>query len=424
MATKKAKGADEAPKKTADKKGASEAPKKKSVLELVKGMEEGRDITHIELRESRSYLSTGCLTLNLIMGGGYYGGRVLQVFGPEHSGKSTLMYTSAADLHRAGVLTLFFDHEGTTDPKYIKTLGMDISAKSPLFRYYKPKDGNHTYHMMFDLMNALEDQSEGLPQVCFVIDSIATMPAAKEMEEPESKRPALRASMHSDWWGKLKTLVSRKHVAVIAVNQVRSTVGMAYGNPETIPGGNAWKFSTDNLVRVSRVGKHVEVDGDMFQTMRFKTIKNKNFIPSQGAEVYLHLGKGIDPASDVITFCKLTGIFHKDGKLPALTGLHADVDGTYKSAADLESAIRESRATFYEHCSALIASGKAQEMYMEKKRNKGAAGESATVTEVGGFDGTYDEAAEDVDSEGPVPEPDEAEAAAAIAKLKKKKNKS
>lgn len=379
------------------KKAAAPEPSaaKSNLLSLITGLEKDKGVRHIELRpRDADYLSTGCLTLDLIMGGGYYGGRVLQTYGPPGAGKSSIAYMSAGQLHRRGVMTLFFDHEGTTDAKYIKTLGMDLSNTDPLVRYYRPKDGVETYEMMLKVMQGIDDCDGGIPQVCFFIDSIATMPTRGEMEDWESnKRMAQRASMHSEWMGRLRTLVSKKNVSVNAINQIRANPS-PYAAPETRPGGNAWEFATDNLLKIKK-GKPVEVEGEVYQPMKFKTEKNKNFISHQEAEVHLNLGRGIDPASDVIQFLKLTGCLTKVGKKLVITGLNGKLDGLeFLGASALERAIREEHAevranpslaedSIYHACSQLLLNGDAIKKYMAEKKTtvaKGTEDEDAATT--------------------------------------------
>ncbi len=407
----------------------------KNVLSLFGKLEKEKKVHAIELRqkEEADYLSAGSLTLSLIMGGGYYGGQVFQIYGPAGVGKSSLVYSAAAFLHKLGIPTVFFDHEGTTDAAYIDTLGMDRSNKDPVLTYYRPESGNGTYEMIIAACNQLPDKHYGLPQLVIFIDSVATMAERNEFKLEESKRPAVRASMHSKYWGMLKGLLTRKHVSLVATNQVRSNVGNPYQSPESIPGGNAWQFSTDNLVRIGR-GKQIELDdGGVFQMTRFKTHKNKNFIPMQEAEVFLHLGQGFDPANDAMTFAKKAGYLTKDAKGLTISGLdkfnldiqmknvekaltkakkeevdaftkkakelvaakdfsgaldlimkflgvtRLKIDGKYPSPAALETIIRKQRAdgtnTFFNACYAALANGEAVKRYRNSKDKTKASDE-------------------------------------------------
>ena len=394
--------------------------KKKSLLELVSGVEKDKGIRNIDLvPRYDDFLTTGCLSLDLIMGGGYFGGRVLQIYGPPGSGKSTLATAAGKALQGQNVMTLFRDHEGTVDPTYAdalaRSVGFDPSnTNGGLFRYSRPKDGVETYELMLDILQGLDDVDSGPPQLAFMIDSVATMPTRGEMENwEENKRMAQRASMHSEWWGRLRTLISKKNVAVVAVNQIRANPS-PYAPPEVRPGGNAWEFATDNMVKVKK-GKPIEVMGEVFQPMKFRTEKNKNFISHQECEVFLNLGKGIDPASDVLEFLRLTGCYSKKQsgrrKVPVIEGLGKDFDAEYESAAKLEEVIRTERKnvmkdpskisdTLWGACNALLKSGKAREMYMAHKssaNSEATEDEDSATTKATSVTGPEDEAADDSD---------------------------
>lgn len=328
--------------------------------------EEHTEAIELRVKQPEHFLSTRSLVIDLMLGGGFYGGQVFQIYGVEHAGKSTLLYSCAASIRQLGIPMLFFDHEGTTDKAYVNNLGLDIEARDGIFRYYRPKHGDATYRMIMRLIDSFPDRSFGLPALAIFIDTIATMPTEGEMELEESKRPALRATMHSIWWGKLKTMLANKHVALIAANQVRSNAGALYTSPEVIPGGNAWKFATDSLLRVGR-GKVVELpNGSHFQEMRLKTYKNKNAVAHEEAKIHLHLGQGIDPASDALTFCKKLGIFVSEkNKPPVIRGLAPALDKSYPSLETLEGMIRDpvEGASFYAACRQLLSSGEAVARY-------------------------------------------------------------
>lgn len=425
MATKKTPKASadaDAAKASTAKSGSKE---KKSLLDIISGIEKEKGVKNVDLVSRGSdYLSTGCLSLDLIMGGGFFGGRVLQIYGPPGSGKSSLALMAGKALQRKKIITLFRDHEGTTDHEYANSLAKSIGfdpreTNGGYFRYSRPKDGVETYELMLSILQSLDDCNGGPPPVAFMIDSVATMPTRGEMEDWEkNKRMAQRATMHSDWWGRLRSLISAKNAALIAVNQIRANPS-PYAAPETRPGGNAWEFSTDNLVKVKK-GKPVEVNGEVYQPMKFKTEKNKNFISHQECEVFLNLGKGIDPASDVLQFLKLIGCYTKvqigKKKFPAIVGLGKDFDGDFKSAAALEDVIREERAaslndpelipqTLFGACEALLRSGEARTRYMDekKKAKEPAEGEenedSATTKQTSVTGSNEEELDSDDDSE-------------------------
>lgn len=400
-------------KKPASAGGDKSSPKQKSVLDIFKAVEKNHGVHHIDLQQATAedFLSTGCFSLNLILGGGYFGGRVLQYFGPPGAGKSSIAYTSAGELHASNVLTAIFDHEGGLDRAYASRLGVSYDNKNPLLRYFKPTHGPEAYRLMQDVLMALPDKHSGAPQAAFIIDSIAQMPTQQEIEDPTNKSngmPARRAAMHSIYMGRLRTLISKKHVAVVAINQFRK--GMSQWQPETRPGGQAWEFATDNLVKV-RKGKSIEVNGVHYQPMIFKTLKNRNFNPLQECQVALRLGMGIDPASDVIEFLKLTGLFRKIGKGKdakfVIEGLDTyatpefkklgkgHLDGIWSVAglAELEETIREQTDTNKPYYTgavrALLASGEATKMYLAERKKappKEKAKKGESTDEVGAED--------------------------------------
>jgi recombination protein RecA len=355
----------------------------KDVFALMGKLETEQDFHSIELqtKEIADFLSTGCLSLDVSLGGGYYGGQVFQLYGAEHCGKSTLGYSTAAYLSQNGIPVAIFDHEGTTDRAYTEQPGIGLNYD--LVRYFRPDTGEEAYNFMVDFCMQLPNKHSGKPQAVIFIDTIAAMTPQKWLDDPENKQPAIQGAMHSKGWARFQTLMTNKHVSVVAMNQIRSNVGNPYQSPESLPGGNAWKFATSNLVRIGRGKTEETADGEMYQLMRFKTQKNKNFIPLREAQVHLHLGYGIDPASDVCEMAKMAGYFFKrkrhkktkkwiyatEGKgLPTLRGLDKfvpGVDGDYASLPALHEKIREQGKTgdIYRACRMAIESGEAIERY-------------------------------------------------------------
>jgi len=426
----------------ATKKQADEAKKSMSAKDVMAVMgklneEKGKKAIELEVKKAEDFCSTGLLPLDLIMGGGYYGGQVFQFFGPAHSGKSTLGYTSAGWLTGdAGIPTAFFDHEGTTDRAYTVRLGMNYD----MVMYFRPATGEWTYEWIDEFCNKLPDKHSGLPQAVMFIDTVRAMKPQKYVDDPDNKQPAIPASMHSKGWDKIQTLITNKHVSVVAANQIRSNVGNPYGSAEKVPGGNAWEFATTNLVRVARGGKNVELpDGRVFQPVKFKTYKNKNFIPMQECEVHLELGVGWDIASEVIEFCKLAGYYLrrkgnqivKKGGLPSLRGLSKYVDGAdgdFKSSSDLEDTIRAQgrQGPIYRACRLALSSGDAIELYRNAKKRVESEDEeidllSVKRTKQDALDGATnpyegdDEDGEDEDDSESISDQDEPEEAAEAA---------
>ena len=312
----------------------------------------------LEMPESHSFIANGFVTHN-----------------------SSLGYTSAGwATGVAGIPTAFMDHEGTTDKAYTIRLGMDYNK----VLYERPETGEWTYDWIDDFCQKLPDKHSGKAQAIVFIDTIKMMKPQKWLDDPQNKMPAQQASMHHRGWARIGTLLSNKHVSIVAANQVTSNVGNPYGAAEVVPGGNAWEFATTNLVRVGRDGKNIELpDGRVLQPVKFKTYKNKNFIPMQECTVHLDLGRGFDIASDVIGFCKMAGYFDKRDRTPSgkpkgpplLRGLDKFVPGVdqqYKSAAELEAAIYEGGrdGPIFRACQMALRSGDAIERYMKMRRDE------------------------------------------------------
>lgn len=253
-------------------------------------------------------LSVGSLAIDLALGGGYPSGRIIQFYGPAHSGKSTSLYSSAALAQKRRIGGVFYDFEGTTDRVYVENPGIDMNmGPDARLRYYRPGSGVEAYENMLEILLGLPDKSSGPPQLMFMIDTIAEMSAPGETK---NNQPARRAAMHSKWLtANIKPLIAKKHCTVLAANQVRASMNM-YGDPQSIPGAAAWAFGTDSLVSF-RGGKKVSHDGAWFAPVTVKTRKNKNFVSEQETTVYMRLGYGYDPASDVVAFLKMTGLAKK-----------------------------------------------------------------------------------------------------------------
>jgi len=312
----------------------------------VEGVEDAGEqpVFDVEMPETHSFIANGFVTHN-----------------------STLGYTSAAYLTGLGIPVAILDYEGTTDRKYTEQPGIGVNYSR--VRYFRPKTGEIGYDFIYNFCDSLPDKHAGLPQAVIFIDTVAAMLPQVWVDDPRNKQPGRDAAMHSLGWKRIQTLISNKHVSIVAMNQIRANVGNPYQAPENLPGGNAWKFATTNLVRVGR-GKSVDTpDGRSLQLMRFKTQKNKNFIPLQEVQIHLNLGVGIDIASDVLNFCKLAGYLVKRGKLPSIVGLDPSVDMDFKSGSHFEQVLQEQgrEGPIYQMCRSKLINGEAIKKYRESK---------------------------------------------------------
>jgi recombination protein RecA len=381
-AKKKAAAKPSAKKKAAKTTDTKEKKKELSVLDVFKSVERSREVRHIDLHQATQadFLSTGILSLDLILGGGYFGGRILQFYGPAGAGKSSVAFMTAGRLHKQKILTGFWDFEGTLDRAYCERLGMDYDN----VRYYRPAHGPEGYKQMLDIVVQLKDMNGGPPQAAIIIDSVAAMSPAEMIEDVDNKvnnMPARQAAMHSKWMNALKPYIAKKNIALIAINQIRA--GMSMYKPESRPGGNAWEFATDNMIKVKK-GESVQVGGQVYQPILFKTLKNKNFIPLQECTVMLALGIGIDPASDVMEFLRLTGVKKKVGSgkdaRVVIKGLdkyapHGEkLDGTWPKAefGQVEQLVRDQclgdEPAYYTAVQNFLRSGDAKVAYMEEAK--------------------------------------------------------
>ncbi len=418
--------------KKESKDSKSEAPK--SALDLMRSLQKEKKVRHIPLRSIRptDFLSFGCLSADLITGGGFLGNEVTQIFGPAGVGKSSTGYMATGSVVRHNVPCQMHDHEGTTKKDYREKLSRISGDQEEYWQYLRPQHGPESYDLIHSLLKQLPDKDEGLPQACFFIDSVAMMPTQNEMEDwSKDKRLAQRATMHSEWWPRIKGLLARKHVAMVAINQIKANPGPFGGIVR--PGGNAWEFNTDNLIQVSGSKGRIEVDGDTYQDLTFKTWKNKHYGSAHECTVFLHLGHGIDPASDVIQFLKLVGMYElvQNGrkKVPLITGLDkyangAKLDKQYAHVKGLSDLIKQQATssdpkeqTFVQACRGMLLSGEAVKLWETARRAK--AGAEA--------EGEEDDAAapsapesEETPTSTPSAEMTAAEEEAAVAKLGKR----
>lgn len=278
----------------------------------------------------KSCLSSGCLVVDLLIGGGYGKGRWTTVFGPEGSGKSTLVYHAIDEGIKRGLRVLHFAHEASDDPAYMKTIGIPLDnpevCKS-YYRYYQPDVGEQTFKLISKLLNKLPDSlGDDPPSILIVIDSLAAM--MSEIETDDKHPMAAQARMFSTWMRSIKSRLGRKGAIIFAVNQLRMDPN-AWGNPETEPGGWATRFYPDIKIRISTVGSKIDAEGGHeYRWVKLRTTKNKQFAPFQSCDEYrIRLGKGFDPIYDTYQYLLMTGQMQVHG-----SWYH--FDGDIKEAAE------------------------------------------------------------------------------------------
>jgi recombination protein RecA len=257
-------------------------------------------------------ISTGSLSLDIALGGqGIPRGRIIEIFGPESSGKTTLALHVVAEAQKAGGIAAFIDAEHALDPSWAKKLGVDLE----MLLVSQPSYGEEAMHIteMLIKSNAVD---------VIVIDSVAALVPKKELDgEIGDTHVGLQARLMSQSLRKLTAAIAKSRTSVIFINQIREKIGVMFGSPETTPGGRALKFYASCRIDVRRVGQLKEGEEVVGQRVRAKVVKNKVAPPFRSAEFDMLHADGISYEGDILDmgmeqkFIGRTGAWFRYGDL-------------------------------------------------------------------------------------------------------------
>ena len=256
------------------------------------------------IRTMDNVISTGCLSLDVALGvGGIPRGRVIEIYGPESSGKTTLALHIVAEAQKAGGFAAFIDAEHAVDPDYSKRLGVNTEE----LLISQPDSGEQALEICETLVRS------GALHV-IVIDSVAALVPRAELEgDMGDSHMGLQARLMSQALRKLTGTVSRSNTTVIFINQIREKIGVVFGNPETTPGGRALKFYASIRLEIRRITTIKDGAEMVGSRVRVRVVKNKVAPPFKKSEFDIMYGQGISYVGDIIDLAVEGNIVEKTG---------------------------------------------------------------------------------------------------------------
>ncbi len=249
-------------------------------------------------------VSTGSLGLDIALGiGGLPKGRVVEIFGPESSGKTTLTLQAIAECQKEGGTAAFIDAEHALDPSYAEKLGVNVDE----LLLSQPDTGEQALEIT-DML--VKSNSVDL----IVVDSVAALTPRAEIEgEMGDHHVGLQARLMSQALRKITGNIQRSNAMVIFINQIRMKIGVMFGNPETTTGGNALKFYSSVRLDIRRIGSVKEGDEVIGNETRVKVVKNKVSPPFKQAEFQIMYGQGINVEGEILEYGQKLGLVEKAG---------------------------------------------------------------------------------------------------------------
>ncbi len=297
-------------------------------------------------------ISTGCLSLDIATGvGGVPRGRVIEVYGPESSGKTTLAQHIVAEVQKAGGIAAFVDAEHALDPEYAAKIGVNV--KEMLLS--QPDSGEQALEIVETLV-----RSNAVDVV--VVDSVAALVPQKEIEgEMGDQHMGLQARLMSQALRKLTAVIAKTKTVVIFINQIRNKIGVFFGNPETTTGGNALKFYCSVRIEVRRSAQIKQGEKIIGNRVKVKVVKNKVAAPFRTCEFDIMYNEGISVSGDLIDLGVEHGVVKKNGNSYSFGDIKL---GTGRETA--KKTIKDDKKLMAEIRKAILAEVKSKEVEENK----------------------------------------------------------